>query len=178
MPRASSAASSTVVVQGATFLVNASIAPTAVDLTSGGLGGSGTVGPVNATGGTVAPGTSPGLLIVNGNYTMAAPAVLSVEIGGQTAGTAYDQVRVQGDVALGNAMLPLTLTAAPAPGFAYVIIDNLGSNPVNGTFSDLLEGQTVGAVYNDATYTFVVSYAGNDGNDVVLTETLPRPRST
>jgi hypothetical protein len=171
----------TTTVSAGTLLVNGSIttSPTSqvqVKVTGGVLGGSGTVCRVNATGGTVAPGSSPGILKVSGNYTMAAPAELAIEIGGETAGTQYDQVRVTGGssvVTLGGATLTLTLTAAPTPGAAYAIIDNQGNNSVTGTFAGLAEGGTITAGYGGDTYTFHVTYQGNLGsdnlrNDVVL----------
>src|SRR5262249_31483121 len=55
----------------------------------------------------------------------------------------------------------------PHPNDSFTVIDNRGSNPVNGTFSTLPEGATVWDTNH--TYRFRISYVGGDGNDVVLT---------
>jgi len=61
------------------------------------LSGNGTIeGTVNNNGGTVAPGTSPGVLSVIGNYNQNTAGVLNMEIGGPTLGLQYDQLSVTG----------------------------------------------------------------------------------
>ncbi len=108
------------------------------------LGGTGTVfGTVNVqSGGTVSPGTSPGVLnttIVNflGGSTFA------IDIGGTTPGnlaTNYDQLVVAGNnrvTNLGGAELVFALSAPPAAGGGqvYKIIDSTGTMArVAGTF--------------------------------------------
>lgn len=69
------------------------------------LQGSGTIGGnLTQTGGTVAPGNSPGILSVLGNYTNTA-GVLDLELAGTgAAGTAYDQLRVTGTITVSNAL--------------------------------------------------------------------------
>jgi hypothetical protein len=56
-----------------------------------------------------------------------------------------------------------------SPLEAFTIIDNDGSDPVNGTFADLPEGAalTLGA------FRFLITYLGGDGNDVVLQNVTP-----
>jgi hypothetical protein len=57
------------------------------------------------------------------------------------------------------------------PGFTlqasnkFSIIENNGTNSVNGTFANLPEGATV----SSGPFRFTISYVGGDGNDVVLT---------
>jgi len=64
---------------------------------SGVLAGSGTVGgSVENTTGTVAPGNSPGVLTIEGNYTQGSAATLAIEIAGTAAGTGHDQLDVNG----------------------------------------------------------------------------------
>ncbi|MDF1754815.1 MAG: autotransporter-associated beta strand repeat-containing protein [Verrucomicrobiales bacterium] len=62
--------------------------------------------------------------------------------------------------------LEVTVTSGPDQGAAYVIIDNDGAtDAVTGTFKNLEEGATVKATGGE---TFTITYAGGDGNDVVL----------
>ncbi len=47
-------------------------------------------------GGTLAPGHSPGVTTINGDYTQSRQAALAIEIGGLTAGSEYDLLDVTG----------------------------------------------------------------------------------
>src|SRR5207253_6719188 len=92
---------------------------TTVNIPSGKtLSGSGTLtvnGGTNfsvTNSGTVAPGLSPGILTISGNYTQNAGGSLNIEIGGLTVGTQYDQL-----VVTGNATLAGTLNATLINGF-------------------------------------------------------------
>ncbi len=117
-----------------------------------------------------------GLLTINGNnaedfttggLTLASGATFHADIGGTTAGSGYDQLLVNGGVALGNANLDLALIGGftPTAGNTFTLISNDGVDPVTGTFAGLAEGATL-AVAGKA---FTISYQGGDGNDVVLT---------
>src|SRR5207248_5060697 len=55
-------------------------------------------------------------------------------------------------------------------GDQYKIIDNQGSHAVSGNFVGLPEGTTF---YTGNGYPMRISYAGGDGNDVVLTAEAP-----
>src|SRR3546814_16629236 len=55
-----------------------------------------------ASGGSLAPGNSPGRLST-GDLTLAAGSTLTVEIDGTAAGTEYDQIAVTGSVAVTGA---------------------------------------------------------------------------
>lgn len=122
-----------------------------------------TSGATVNSGGTLSPGASPGI-INTGNLLLAAGSTLSAEINGTTPGTQYDRVNVTGTVALGGATLALAVGFAPAPGDTFTIVDNDGADAVTGTFAGLPEGASIVA----AGATFVVSYVGGTGNDVVL----------
>ncbi|HQU70963.1 MAG TPA: Ig-like domain-containing protein [Calditrichia bacterium] len=64
---------------------------------SGTIRGSGILSPVAnsfVNEGTVSPGTSPGILTVNGTYPQGPSAVLDIEIGGYVPGTAYDRLTI------------------------------------------------------------------------------------
>ena len=56
-------------------------------------------------------------------------------------------------------------------GQTVTLIDNLGTDPVTGTFAGLPEGATLTANGQE----FTISYIGGDGNDVVLTAASPPP---
>lgn len=138
----------------------------ATTVASGGvLEGTGTVGDLSVdSGGTVAPGHSPGCLntgnlIEGGTY--------NVEIGGTTACTGYDQLKVTGTVDLTNGTLNTSLYGGftPSAGQTYTIIDNDSTDAVTGNFTNLPEGAT----FTVSGYVFQVTYKGGDGNDVVLT---------
>lgn len=58
--------------------------------------------------GTFAPGTSPGILTVNGNYTQTDTSALNIELGGITAGSEYDRLAVSGNANL-NGYLNVSL---------------------------------------------------------------------
>lgn len=61
------------------------------------LRGSGSInGQIIRNGGLVDPGSSPGVLTINGDYTQPSGGVLGLEIGGLVAGTQYDQFIVNG----------------------------------------------------------------------------------
>ena len=133
---------------------------------SGGkLMGSGTVGVLDVqTGGSVAPGHSPGCLN-SGDLTLAGS--YDFEIGGATACTGYDQINVTGtvDVTGGTLSASIYNNYKAAVGEKYVIVNNDGSDAVTGTFAGLVEGATF-AVGDGQ---FRISYVGGDGNDIELT---------
>lgn len=129
------------------------------------LKGSGTTGNVSVqTGGHIAPGQSPGCL-TTGSTTIS--GTFDVELGGENACSNYDQLIVNGNVVVSGGTLNLSMynNFQPSVGNTFVIINNDGSDPVTGTFSGLSEGQNISVGNN----TFRISYAGGDGNDIVLT---------
>jgi autotransporter-associated beta strand protein len=137
------------------------------------LSGSGTIGgtvQVNS-GGHVAPGTSPGIMST-GSVTLSSSSHLDVEIDDAAVGTQYDQLNVSGTVALGGANLNITLGYTPANGDSFTIVNNDGADAVSGTFAGLAEGSTLAVNGRDLR----ITYAGGDGNDVVLT-VLPVTRT-
>lgn len=147
--------------------VNANLTGASATVQSGAtLQGTGTVGAVTVqSGGTLAPGASPGTLST-GALSLVGGATFATEIGGTGAGQ-YDRVNVTGTVTLGGATLDLSLYGGftPTSTLTFTLIDNDGAESVSGTFAGLAEGATgtIGA------YDFAISYAGGDGNDVTLT---------
>jgi hypothetical protein len=135
-------------------------------MNNGTIAGSGAINGNISGSGTVSPGLSTGILTVNGAFADSGP--LAIELNGPAVGTQYDQLKVNGTVTL-SGPLTVTLGYAPAIGTSFRIIDNDGSDPINGTFNGLLEGATF--TVNGAI--FQISYIGGTGNDVVVTRFNP-----
>ncbi len=84
--------------------------------------------------------------------------------------TQYTQLNVVGQVNLTGVNLNRTGSFVPSSINSYTIVSNDGTDPIIGAFNGLAEGATV--TVNGVAMT--ITYAGGDGNDVVL---LP-PAST
>jgi hypothetical protein len=123
------------------------------------------MGNLTQAGGTLSPGDSPGTMTVTGNYSLDS-GDLFMELDGLTAGTAYDQLIVTGDVSLAGD-LALDVGFSPSLGDMFTIINNQGANAISGMFS---EGSSISA----GGFLFGINYGGGDGNDVVLT-VVPEP---
>lgn len=150
------------ITNGAAVFVGGAIGP--VNLVNGTLEGTGTTGAVTSSGGTVAPGDSPGILNT-GNVSFSSATTLAIEINGATVGTQYDQLNVTGTVVLGNAILALSGSGAPV-GSVLTIINNDGADAVSGTFSGLPQGAQITL----GSSVFQISYVGGaNANDVTLT---------
>jgi len=104
----------------------------------GTLSGTGTVGPITTTNGTISPGDSPtvtGILSAEGNVTLDAGSTFNVALNGSTAGTVYDQLNATGSVNLGGSTLTGSLGFTPAAGETFTIIKSTA--PIVGTFAGL-----------------------------------------
>ncbi len=162
--------SGTTTITGGTLVVNGQQSGSPVAVNAGTtLRGSGTVGSITSTSGTVSPGnTSPAILTGSGNLTLDSTSTFVVNLSGTTAGTGYSQLGVAGQISLGGATLQSTLGYTPTGHDQFTIINNTGAAAISGTFAGLPEGATF--VVNDQA--FQISYTGGDGNDVVLTHLL------
>ncbi|MEO6391640.1 MAG: VCBS repeat-containing protein [Pyrinomonadaceae bacterium] len=152
------------------FIVDGTATATVINVTGGGLGGTGTVGRVTATAGGIGAGTltSPtGILSVQGNVTMSSGSIVAIKEQGNTTGTGYDQINVTGVVDLGGCdLLPIPLSGfVPAIGDVYRIINNDGTDAVIGTFNNLPEGATLST---PGGINIRVTYHGGTGNDVEI----------
>ena len=153
---------SPVVIQGAI--------PTGTPSISG-FGGTGTVGTTTVTSGVISAGTlnSPtGVLNINNGLHFTANGSYACKIGGTTPGAnGHDQLNVAGVVYLLNAQLaPIPWNGfVPAVGDTFLILQNDGTEPIGGTFLNLPEGATFGALDT----MFQITYLGGDGNDVSIT---------
>jgi autotransporter-associated beta strand protein len=164
-------------VNGGALLVNGTLAGNVV-VDAGTLGGFGSIGPValNA-GGTLAPGSGPGVLdsfdaTFNGG-------TFALELNGTTADVNYDQLNVTGAVnLLVNSPLTITLGFDPADFVdSFVIVNNDGSDAVTRTGTFTFNGQPLaeGAQFGVGAQVFRISYTGGtNNNDIVLTA-IPEP---
>jgi len=128
---------------------------------NGGFGGGGNL--VNQ--GTISADDPIGMIAVNGPYTQSANGVLDVAIAGngfQDHGflRAVDTVTLDGDV---NVSFVNGFT--PTVGQSFFVVDKLGANPIAGTFAGLPEG----AIFTADGVELQITYAGHNGNDVLLT---------
>ncbi|MEO5803736.1 MAG: autotransporter-associated beta strand repeat-containing protein [Verrucomicrobiota bacterium] len=132
------------------------------------LRGSGTVGSIEMNGSSsrVSPGTSPGILTCNHYKLGAGSGFLDIELNGINPGSGYDQVKASGNINLSSVSLNVSLNFPSARSNQFVIVNNLGANPVSVPFNALPEG----TVFFVAPEQFRISYVGGDGNDVVLTQ--------
>src|SRR3546814_7505783 len=108
-----------------------------------------------------------------GTVPLAAGETRTVEIDGTAAGTEYDQIAVTGSVDVTGATLATTFGFTSVAGDSFVLIANDGADAVVGTFDGLGEGAT----FLSGGRTYHISYAGNDGNDVTLTDYVEPPPS-
>jgi hypothetical protein len=146
-------------------------------LTGGTLGGSGTLNVstlnlnggtltgglqvtanVSNVGGTITAGSSPGSLVINGNYVQGSNGTLVVEIAGMS-GSQYDRLIVNGSTVLGGTLRVVPLNGfIPADGATF---DNVvqSSGPLSGTFASTIfpASPTFKVVYLPASVSIAVS---------------------
>lgn len=135
----------------------------------GSYGGSGSIQFPNnfVLDGVVAPGSSPGVLTVVGDFVTSTSATFEIEIDGPNAGTQYDQITVTNNAAL-EGEIEVTLGYLPANDASFEIIKS------NETYNCSLPS-TVTATYNGTPYTFDVVCHNNsvylNGPNAVLSTT-------
>ena len=101
------------------------------------LVGSGTLNSNLINGGEVSPGSSPGLITVDGNYTQSSDGVLTMELAGTTAGSEYDQLDVTGNANLAGTLdVSLLGEFHPSPGDSFTVL-TYGSRTVTFTTVNL-----------------------------------------
>lgn len=159
-------------VNAGRLLINGSITSNVTVANGATVGGTGTINSGNTltvqSGGTVAPGTSPGILN-SGNVTLQSGAAFNVELNGTTVGTQYDQLNVTGTVTIeSNVTLTASLGFTPSPGDTFVIINNDGSDAISGTFNGLAQGALLSL--GGEKFHIVYNHNSGDGNknDVAL----------
>jgi len=106
------------------------------------LQGSGTIVGNLASGGTVSPGASPGILTVSGDYIQSSAGrsgILDIEIGGLLAGTEYDVLNITGTATL-NGTLKVSLIDLGGGPFSPQLGDSfdiLTAEMLSGQFTSL-----------------------------------------
>lgn len=149
-------------VTGGTLLVNGSIlSSSSATIAAGGtIAGSGQL-PSTTVHGTLAPGNSPGTLIVNGNLVLGVGSLYLAEVEGAVS----DRVNVTGTAALAGTLRIVPLGGAYLFGSPYTLLAAAGG----------LGGTRFGTVDTNASFgdgiTSTVSYTGTDVQ-LVLT---PKP---
>lgn len=112
--------------------------PGAYRLGGGALRGVGTIeGNLIQTGGAVEPGIGPGTLAIDGNWSVASPAAVVIELAGVGPGMA-DLVDVSGSVALGTFAQPL------AGMLSIALINGYVPSPAGDTFEIIRGSQRLG----------------------------------
>lgn len=132
---------------GAINVANGSVATFFGDVAGNGVGGGGTV----FLEGDIAPGFSPGLMEYGGDVTFGDFSSLSLELTGVAPGTEYDQVQIDGEVALGGELI---IDAEAALGDTTLTILEAGS--ILGEFDEvpeLFSHVGSGMFLTDITYT-------------------------
>jgi hypothetical protein len=164
--------------QGFVGPVDGGVIQMGVSLRGGTLGGNSLVNSVvtgTALGGTIAPGgitpaTRFGILSLGGNLLPAPQSIFSFEIGGTTPGAQHDQISMTNsglNVDLNSAALVVELADnfSPTPGQTFRIINKNTSGPTLRNFAGKPEGST----FQTVGFNWTITYAGGDGNDVILT---------
>lgn len=86
-------------------------------------------------GGRLAPGLSPGLMTIAGDYAIDG-GIVEIELAGSTRGDEYDALDVSGTATLGGTLMISLLDAfVPAPGDSFQI---LAADTISGAFQTLL----------------------------------------
>ncbi len=161
-------------IAGGTLQVDGSLDPTEpVTVESGAtLSGTGSVGPVTANGGIVAPGdNAPGILTVAG-LDLSTGSQLQVDLDGNTAGSGYGQVISNGPVVLSGATLDLTVFGyTPASTDRLMLIQNNSGVGISGMFSNdtsQLGLLTVNSGPSLASFNIDYDGVNQSGDDLVL----------
>lgn len=92
-----------------------------------------------------------------------------------TFNSAGDVGEAVAGLTINNSTLNVTLNFEPTDGTVLTVVNNTGTFPIYGTFSNLPQGGTINAVYNNQIFPFTANYAGGDGNDLTLTLAAAQP---
>jgi len=93
-------------------------------------------GDLNMSGGTLAPGNSPGITTINGDYILSG-GLLDMELAGLMQGTEYDFLDINGDWTITGGDLQISLLGgfSPIAGNSFDLFD---FNSLTGTFDNVL----------------------------------------
>jgi autotransporter-associated beta strand protein len=159
-------------VAAGTLVVNGNIANSPLTITGGTLAGTGTVGSLTATGGTIRPGLLAAPFSFQSQSVSMNGATYTATFVNNSSGDVSDLLNVTGTVNLTGATLSLNTTGfTPSRRFSLLLIANDQADAVVGTFNGLAEGATVDV----AGVPYRITYRGNTGNDVMLVPQTPVP---
>jgi autotransporter-associated beta strand protein len=149
--------------------INGEQPQSAVTIDGGTLSGFGMVGAIDVVSGTLSPGPGSKTLTAQGNLTLGALSTYRFTKVLKTSPNSNYYINVNGTVNLdGGSFFFATTSQVTAadffPGTSFVVLANDGMDPIVGTFAGVPEG----ASFEQFGYTFFVTYAGGDGNDVAL----------
>jgi RHS repeat-associated protein len=119
--------------------VNGTLTAGTFTVANGGtLNSSGTIAANLVNNGLVSPGSSPGILTVQGNYTQSNVGVLTVEIGGALPGNGFDQLLASGSATLDGALnIELVNGFGPAAGQTFQVMSLHGLTGAFATINGL-----------------------------------------
>ena len=161
------------------MIINGTLSQANVTVTQGILGGIGQFRNINLTGGTLAPGLSPGL--INATRIDLGPASrYQVELNGVTPGVTHDQIS-SGDLGLSNLTagfptLEVLVNFNTSLGQEFEIANINNDSGTTGRFKDL-NGVILeqGSIFAAGGKNFQISYAGGDGNDITIKRVSGNP---
>ncbi len=137
------------ILQGATLTGNVTTNP------SGQLLGNGTIVGNIVNGGVVSPGssTTPGQLLIGGNYSQSASGALNIRVNGTSASGNFDSLAVTVGASLNGKLGVTTFGSSASPGYL----------PYNDTFNIVTAGGSMSGTFSNAPAVVQTSFAG-DGN--------------
>jgi hypothetical protein len=163
---------------GAVNLHNATLDAQFVEILGGALRGGGLVttgsgpipGQVENRSGTIAPGSSIGVLNIEGRFANGSNGTLDFELGGLAPATQYDQIVVDGGVTLDGTLAVSLIDLggglfAPSVGDAFQLIT--ATDGIGGTFQELLlpDGVNWMVNYTSTSVELLVGLPGDYNHD-------------
>ena len=128
-------------------------------------------GSLTNQGGSLAPGPDADALVINGDYTQQAGAVLDIEIGGLLPGAEHDDVDVVGIMMIdGELQLSVINNFRPSAEDVYSVLTARG---LEGSFSNVATGERLPTA--DGGGSFVVHYgvdSAREPEQIILTDFL------
>lgn len=114
--------------------------------------------------------------VVSGTTTYLRSPITTFTMAGFSSSVAVSSAGVPGislsGLAINGTSLSYTVAYAPAAGETVTLIQNTGSAPILGRFTNLEDGAAVTLTTGGSPHLYTVSYSGGDGNDLTLTRAL------
>jgi uncharacterized repeat protein (TIGR01451 family) len=148
-------------------------APGGVFANGGTLAGTGTITGNVTNNAIIAPGLSPGLITINGNYAQNATGSLNIELGGAGAGSGYDKLTVNGAATLsGTLNVALINSFTPTGGQTFQPL-SFTSRTGDFTTKNLPTFSPGGSFTSSYTATALVLTAVVTNADLTLAQSAP-----